>query len=304
MDGWLAFDKPLGWSCTKLGAYLKKRLGCSKIGHIGTLDPLATGVLVLAMGEATKFIPYLAKDFKQYAFTISWGEQRSTDDGEGEIIQTSSVRPDYNQIISIIPKFLGFIEQTPPIFSAVHVQGVRAYKLARAGQAVEIQKRTVRIDEFLLNQCDQNSASFTVRCGGGTYIRSLARDIAHSLGTLGYVSKLRRTQDGSFCEGGTISIENFDKIGHKSNITQFLRPIGVVLDDIPAISVSDQECSDLMFGRTISRSFDFDGTVSIWLGDKFIGIGTIETNFLKPKRLISMERKNDVDYFGKKTTTY
>lgn len=304
MGGWLSFDKPLGWTCAKLGAYIKKKLGCRKIGHIGTLDPLATGVLVFAIDDATKFIPYLVKDSKQYEFTVAWGEQRSTDDAEGEIVKTCSARPDQAQIKSTLTNFLGEIEQTPPIFSAVHVNGVRAYKLARLGQVVDIKKRIIRIDELILNHCDADSASFTVRCGGGTYVRSLARDIAHNLGTLGYVSKLRRTQDGCFNQNSTICIENFDKIVHKSSITQFLKPIGAVLDDIPAVSVSAEESSDLMFGRAVSGPFNIQGTVSMWLGDNFIGIGIIDAELLKPKRLITIERGNDVDYFGKKTATY
>jgi tRNA pseudouridine55 synthase len=291
MDGWLVFDKPYNVVSTKLGSYIKKKLQCRKIGHIGTLDPLATGVLIYALNEATKLIPYIQRNNKQYTFTIQWGEQRTTDDAQGTVINTSNVRPKANEINEIIDKFIGDIIQTPPNFSAIHINGERAYRLARNGENFVIPKRIVKIYDLKLLSCATNSADFIVKCGGGTYVRSLARDIAIELKTVGYVASLRRIVDGYFCEKDTICIENFDEIVHKSNNTPFLKPLNTVLDDISAVYLSDQESENLMFGRVINYPSNIQGNVSLWRGEQFIGIGSIQNNILSPKRLIVTERK-------------
>ena len=190
IDGWVNFDKPLGMTSTQAVGKVRRAYNAQKVGHAGTLDPLATGVLPIALGEATKTIPYTQDALKTYEFTVRWGEQRSTDDAEGEVIATSEIRPTPDAIESALPAFTGEITQTPPRFSAIKIDGQRAYDLARDGQEFEIKSRTVFIESLSLLSHDTDTASFTMTCGKGTYVRSLARDLALELGTVGYICLL------------------------------------------------------------------------------------------------------------------
>ncbi len=202
----MILDKPLGISSAKAVAEVKRLLKCKKIGHGGTLDPLASGILPLAIGEATKAFDYIASSTKQYRFTIRFGEERDTDDAEGQVIATTDVFPTREQIEAVLPHFIGAISQTPPGFSALKVDGQRAYKLARAGEVVEMTARTIEVFALVLDAVSLNDqgtvfgATLTVTCGKGTYVRSLARDIGRKVNSLGYVSMLRRTAVGKFNE--------------------------------------------------------------------------------------------------------
>ncbi|WP_264375158.1 MULTISPECIES: tRNA pseudouridine(55) synthase TruB [unclassified Wolbachia] len=209
VNGWLNLDKPTGMSSAQAVTQIKRIFGIKKAGHLGTLDPLASGVLPIALGEATKTIPYLSCDLKAYNFTIKWGKQTTTDDLGGDIIRTSDIKPEYNQINCAIKDFIGEITQTPPQFSAVKIKGARAYKLARSGQKVNIKPRQVKIHELKLIFLDtiNNSADFSMICGSGVYVRSIARDLGVTLNCFGHITKLRRTMVGDFKEDESVTIE-------------------------------------------------------------------------------------------------
>ena len=188
VHGWVVLDKPYGVGSTPMVGKVRWLFTAAKAGHAGTLDPLATGILPIALGEATKTVPFMMEAEKSYLFEITWGETRTTQDAEGEIIETSNIRPAAEDIEAALPEFRGLIEQVPPKFSAIKIDGKRAYDLARSGEAVDIKSRPVRVDRFDLTDMSENTARFEVDCGKGTYIRSLARDLADTLGVCGYVS--------------------------------------------------------------------------------------------------------------------
>lgn len=247
LNGWIALDKPLGMTSTQAVGKVRRILNASKIGHGGTLDPLASGMLPIALGEATKTIAFIMDHLKTYTFTVTWGEQRSTDDGEGEVIATSPVRPTAEQITAILPRYTGEIEQTPPQFSAIKVNGERAYDIARDGGEVELQSRIVYIENLALTSTTTDTASFSCLCGKGTYIRSLGRDIARDLGSVGYISALRRENVGPLGPENAISLEKLEEIGDSA-----LLPVETVLDGIPALKLTQQEAVRLKHGQCLS----------------------------------------------------
>lgn len=223
-----------------------------KIGHGGTLDPLASGILPLAIGEATKTISYVLTGDKAYDFTVRWGIATTTDDAEGEAVDTSDVRPREAQIRASLPAFIGTILQTPPVYSALKVDGARAYDLARAGETVELASREVQIRELELTDLpDADHASFTVACGKGTYIRSLGRDLARKLGTCGHLSELIRIQAGPFGMHQAISLETVAEIRDIEALQTVLLPLTTVLDDIPALAVTASEAGKIRFGQSL-----------------------------------------------------
>ena len=259
--GWIILDKPLGLTSTQALGKVRHLLNAQKAGHGGTLDPLATGVLPLAFGEATKLIPFVMDGRKAYRCTIRWGEARDTEDAEGQITATSTTRPEQPAIMAALPRFIGTIRQTPPIYSALKINGERAYDLARAGATPEMTPRDVQIFDFkLISIDDTDHAQFMVRCGKGTYIRSLARDLALALGTVGHLAALRRTQSGPFTLEQAISLENITELAHKDEALTALRPIAAALDDIPALAIDDQEAQRLRHGQAIAARPDKDGT--------------------------------------------
>ncbi|MDR2548236.1 MAG: tRNA pseudouridine(55) synthase TruB [Rickettsiales bacterium] len=209
IHGWLNLDKSIGISSAQAVAQVKKIFGIKKAGHLETLDPLASGVLPIALGEATKTIPYLSCDLKAYNSTIKWGEQKTTDDLDGDTIKASNIKPEYNQINCAIKNFVGEISQTPPQFSAIKINGTRAYKLARSGQKTNIKPRLVRIYELKLVSANtiNNNADFSMLCGSGVYVRSIARDLGIALDCFGHITQLRRTMVGSFRETESVTIE-------------------------------------------------------------------------------------------------
>ncbi len=221
VNGWLIIDKPSGITSTGVCNVVKRLAKGAKTGHGGTLDPLATGVLPIAFGEATKTVPYVMDGRKIYRFTVRWGEARNTDDTEGSVTATSEVRPDRAAIEAVLPDFVGEIEQVPPAFSAIKVDGVRAYDLARDNQAVALDARIVQIDRLELDSMpDADHAVFRVECGKGSYMRSLARDIALALGTVGHVTALRRIAVGPFHEDTAHSLAKLEGVGHIDQNTE------------------------------------------------------------------------------------
>jgi len=253
VDGWVVIDKPLGVSAAQAVNRVRYTLNAAKAGHAGTLDPLATGILPVALGEATKTITYLVEAVKGYRFTTRWGQATATDDAEGKVVEENERRPDKTAIEAVLPQFTGLVEQVPPAFSAIKVDGRRAYAIARGGGPAPVLKsRMVRIDEISLARLiDEDHAEFLVACGKGTYMRALARDIARALGTVGHVASLRRTRVGPFTEDQAISLEDFAALGHSAAASGHLLAVETVLDDIPALAMTESEAGRLRRGQPV-----------------------------------------------------
>jgi tRNA pseudouridine55 synthase len=252
VHGWVVLDKPAGITSTAAVAEVRRLFDAAKAGHGGTLDPLATGVLPIALGEATKTVPFVMDGRKGYRFTLRWGEARATDDAEGAVTATSERRPTRSEIEAALARFIGEILQTPPAYSAIRVAGERAYDLARAGETVELAPRPVVIERFeLLDAPDRDHARFLVRSGKGAYMRSLARDLALALGTVGHVAELRRTGVGPFDESQAISLASLQALGHIAAASGQLLPVETALDDIPALALTDAEALRLRSGQPV-----------------------------------------------------
>jgi tRNA pseudouridine55 synthase len=253
IHGWLVIDKPAGVTSAFVVNKARRILNAAKAGHGGTLDPLATGVLPLAFGEATKTVSYIMDGTKKYRFTVRWGEARDTDDADGQVIQTSDVRPSSAAIEAALPEFIGNIQQIPPDYSAVKVDGARAYALARENKQLVLEPRVIRIDAFRLTAApDADHAVFEVVSGKGAYMRSLARDLAERLGTHGHISELRRTGLGPFEETQAISLDKLEQLGHSSPAAELLLPVETALDDIPALALTEDEARRMQCGQAVS----------------------------------------------------
>jgi tRNA pseudouridine55 synthase len=287
-SGWLAIDKPLHMSSFDVIRKLRKILNIKKIGHAGTLDPLASGVLLVAVGQATKLIEYAMASQKGYEFTIAFGESRSTGDAEGEVVATTARIPSEVDLISVLSKFIGITKQTPPAYSAIKVNGKRAYDLARKGEEVKLEARDIIIHKLELISFQNNEATLYADCGKGTYIRSLACDISVELGSLGYVSMLRRKKIGNFTEDDTILLENLEKLVHNNKVLEVLLPLAAVLDDIPAVAVSPEMAEKLRFGQCIANNDNINSDVAYVTSDNdFIGLVKVLDNELKPFRIFN-----------------
>ncbi len=254
VHGWVVLDKPYDVGSTKMVGKVRWLFSAAKAGHAGTLDPLATGILPIALGEATKTVPFMMEAEKSYEFDMTWGESRSTQDAEGEVTDTSDVRPSQTAIRAALSEFTGNIEQVPPKFSAIKIGGQRAYELARSGQAVEIKPRRVQVDRFVMIESTDAVARFEVDCGKGTYIRSLARDLAAALGACGYVSRLRRTRVGPFTLKQSITLDELSRMCDRARVSEALLSVTTALDDIPVLAVTEQDAVDLKHGRGILAS--------------------------------------------------
>lgn len=268
MHGWIILDKPLGLGSTQAVAAVKRNLrsagfGKVKVGHGGTLDPLATGVLPIALGEATKLCGRMLDASKTYDFTICFGTETRGLDAEGEIVATSDIRPSLAQVNAVLTQFIGPIEQIPPAFSAIKIDGKRAYDLARAGEAVEMKARAVTVHDIAIHMDETISALGSVTLSAdvskGTYIRSLARDIAYALGTVGHVAMLRRTRAGPFSLESTISLDKLNAFGQKSFQKDIILPIEAGLVDIPALNLSPEQARAVQQGRVLTGTAMKDG---------------------------------------------
>ena len=262
--GWIILDKPLGLGSTQAVAAVKRNLreagfGKVKVGHGGTLDPLATGVLPIALGEATKLAGRMLDASKRYAFTIAFGAETDTLDLEGQVIEESDVRPTLAEIKAVLPGFTGPIEQVPPAYSALKVGGERAYDLARAGETVELAARNVTIHELRLESATADAATLIAHVSKGTYIRSLARDIALALGTRGHVTMLRRLSAGPFTENQAISLDNLNDVGKGAPLERVLLPLEAGLVDIPALDLGPQQADLVRTGRVLTGLPQHDG---------------------------------------------
>ncbi len=251
INGWLNIDKPQGMTSNQVIGRVRRALNAQKLGHAGTLDPLATGILPIALGEATKTISFAQDRDKVYSFTITWGEARNTDDSEGEVTQTSDKRPTAAEITALLPRFIGEIEQTPPQFSAIKIDGERAYDIARAGEVIEMKSRIVSVYDLQLLSTTPDTATLELNCGKGTYVRAIARDMGVILGCFGHISALRRLAVGQFDEENAIPLDVFEKMVQSSDPDRYLLPVETVLDDIPALALTDDEISRIKQGQTL-----------------------------------------------------
>lgn len=251
VHGWVILDKPLGMTSTQAVAAVRRIFDAQKAGHAGTLDPMATGILAIALGEATKTVPYAMDADKTYRFTATWGESRDSDDGEGKVTGTSDRRPTKEEIEALLPRFTGVLNQTPPAYSAIKVQGERAYDLAREGQEVVLEPRKVEVFEARLLDAQKDQAEFEILCGKGTYVRSWVRDLALALGTLGYVSALRRTRLGGWDEKDAVGLDTLTPFMHSPAAFGYLRPLATALDGIPALAVSGPDTVRIRSGNPI-----------------------------------------------------
>lgn len=253
INGWLIIDKPAGMGSTDVVNQTRRLLDANKNGHAGTLDPFATGVLPVAFGEATKLIPYITDGSKEYEFTLKFGTATNTDDTEGEVIARSDIIPSTEQILSVLPQFTGTVTQIPPAYSAIKINGERAYKLARKGKTPDMPPRQVEIYKLeLLNRLSADSFYFRVCCSKGTYIRSLGRDIALKLGTYGHLQALRRTKCAVFTLNDTILLENLKNMVYEEERLSKLLPVETSLRDIAVIAVSEEDAVKLRHGQSVS----------------------------------------------------
>ncbi|HEC14643.1 MAG TPA: tRNA pseudouridine(55) synthase TruB [Rhodospirillales bacterium] len=299
IHGWLIIDKPRGLTSNAVVGRVRRMTDAAKVGHGGTLDPLATGILPLALGEATKTVSYAMDGKKVYVFTVRWGEQTESDDSEGAVTETSDVRPTEQDIRENLKFFTGEIEQVPPVFSAIKVDGRRAYDLARNKEPVELAPRKVQIETIaLLDRPDKDHAVFEVACGKGTYVRSIARDLARKLGTFGHVSALRRTRVGPFGEDRAISLDKLDGLGHSAPLADLLLPVETVLDDIPALALTEEEARRLRHGQGVSalhvvsrsplENISQGVVVCAMAEGKPVALARIEGGEIRPLRVFNM----------------
>ncbi|MCH4024303.1 MAG: tRNA pseudouridine(55) synthase TruB [Acetobacter sp.] len=296
LDGWLVIDKPAGPTSTSVLAQVKRAFNAQKAGHGGTLDPLATGLLPIAFGAATKTVPYIMDGTKKYHFTLRIGESRDSDDADGEVTGTSDVRPTDDEFRAALGAFRGDIMQVPPVFSALKVAGERAYDMARDGRPPDLPPRPARVDRFeLIARPDADHAIFEVESGKGVYMRSLARDIALACGTVGHISTLRRLRVGPFSEKDAIPLDKLLESAQEAPASpDLLRPVATALADIPALALTRDETDLLLHGQALGL-LDFvgripetgpDGIVRAMDGERVLGLCRLEDGWLQPIRLL------------------
>ncbi|MBC6416936.1 MAG: tRNA pseudouridine(55) synthase TruB [Rhodospirillales bacterium] len=298
INGWLVIDKPLEVTSTQTVSRVRRLFNARKAGHGGTLDPLASGVLPIALGEAAKTVGYAMDLAKRYRFTLRWGQATSTDDAEGTVVEESLHRPSIAEIEAVLPSFRGVISQTPPVFSAVKIAGKRAYDLARNKGTVALDPRQVRIDALeLAEQPDRDRATFLVDCGKGAYMRALARDLGRVLGTCAHVVALRRTAVGPFNEDMAISLESLEALRDTPALMEQMLPIETALDDIPAFALSEAETRRLRCGQTVSlmarvhrdrlRDLSQGSIVCATAAGKLVALARYEAGEVHPVRVIN-----------------
>jgi tRNA pseudouridine55 synthase len=314
VSGWLVLDKPVGMGSTEAVSKIKWLFQAEKAGHAGTLDPLASGMLPIALGEATKTVPYVMDGTKVYRFTVAWGEERSTDDLEGPVTKTSDKRPDEAAIRALLPKYTGVILQTPPQFSAIKIAGERAYDLARDGETVDIPPREVEIDRLdLVGTTPEGHAILEVECGKGTYVRSLARDMGRDLGCYGHVAELRRTEVEPFTADDLVTIEELEAAVPKAAaddgetrpegqpfrdtraryaaLDALLVETGAAVEYLPQVALTDDAAARIRLGNPViirgrDAPVEAEEACAVVRG-KLVAIGAIEAGMFKPKRVFT-----------------
>ncbi|MFT6774199.1 MAG: tRNA pseudouridine55 synthase [Paracoccaceae bacterium] len=290
INGWLVVDKPREVTSTNVVAKTRWAFGARKVGHAGTLDPLATGILAIALGEATKTVPYVTDALKAYRFTVRWGQQTPTDDGESAVSATSDLRPDRDAILAALPAFVGDIMQVPPVFSAIKVAGERAYDLARAGETVELQARPLHVESLTLEEMpDADHAVFEMVCGKGGYVRSVARDLGLTLGCLGHVVDLRRVWAGPFDLSDAISWDTLDTLRDDPDRLARLLPVVAGLHDMPEHEVDAAAAADLRMGRAVRSRIAAEYGDEVWAScdGEPIAIGTWKAGEIHPVRVFT-----------------
>ena len=299
VHGWFVLDKPEGMTSTQAVAAVRRTFDAQKAGHAGTLDPLATGILPIALGEATKTVPYAVEGEKAYRFTVRWGAQTDTDDAEGRVVATSSQRPQPDSIEALLPSFIGEMMQMPPAFSAIKVGGERAYDLARAGEAVELEPRLVRIENLTLAGTPAaDTAVFEARCGKGTYVRALARDMGRALGCLGHVVALRRTQVAAFNEACAVSMERLMAARDEGEeaMLGLLLPVESALAGLAILRVGQNDAARLLQGQPVivrGRDAPVDtGPTYATCKGHLIAVGRIEKGEMYPHRVFHLGSAN------------
>jgi tRNA pseudouridine55 synthase len=304
VHGWVVVDKPWGMTSTQVVGRIRRLFDAEKAGHGGTLDPLATGLLPIALGEATKTVAWAMAGTKRYQFTIRWGEARDTDDAEGRVTETSGIRPNAAAVAAVLPRFVGEILQVPPAYSAIKVDGARAYDLARDGGAPDLAARPIRVDSLrVVALDDEDHATIEAVTGKGAYMRGLARDIARALGTVGHVSALRRFSVGAFSLDDAVTLDHIDALAGTPALESILLPIETPLDDIPAVALSEAEAHRMRCGQSVAfqRRSDRDRLFRLDLGaeepdaivlatcdDVPVALARIEDGELRPVRVLNL----------------
>lgn len=297
VHGWIVLDKPSGVTSTQAVGAVRWALRAKKAGHAGTLDPLATGVLPIALGEATKTVPYALDGEKSYRFTVRWGAETDTDDSEGRVTASSAARPTPEAIHAALADYVGEIEQVPPKYSAIKIDGERAYDLARDGEEVEIAPRAVMVHRLeLVATPDQDTAVFECDCGKGTYVRALARDIGRDLGCLGHVVQLRRTRVGAFRENEATALDDVKALREDANALDaaraFLRPVESALDDLAEVPIGRADADKIRRGQAIIlRGRDapiVQGEVYVTSGGDLVAIGSVAQGMFQPSRVFHL----------------
>lgn len=294
VHGWLILDKPVGMTSTHAVAIVKRVFRAKKAGHAGTLDPLASGCLPIALGEATKTVPYVMDGEKAYRFTVTWGVETTTDDTEGTATQTSDKRPSRAEVEALLPRFTGAIQQVPPQFSAIKIDGERAYDLARDGETVKLEAREVVIDRLAIVSHTDEATVIEAECGKGTYVRAIARDMGRALGCFGHVTALRRTRVGPFAEAIFVSAEDLtreiaDPAEREAHLSAMIAPVERGLDELSSLTVSSNDAGRLRRGQgIILRGRDapiMEGHVTVFCGSDLVAIGDVQGAELRPHRV-------------------
>ncbi|MEW6454398.1 MAG: tRNA pseudouridine(55) synthase TruB [Pseudomonadota bacterium] len=298
VHGWVVLDKPVGMTSTQAVGAIKRLFKCKSAGHAGTLDPLASGCLPIALGEATKTVPFVMESRKIYRFTVRWGEERDTDDADGRPVRTSDQRPTREQIEALLPSYTGTITQVPPQFSAIKVGGERAYDLARDGEVVELQARQVEIHSLrIVNSPDPDHTEFETECGKGTYVRSLARDMGRILGCFGHITALRREAVGPLGRNAMITLEHLTAMCDRAavgegSLADALMPVETALDDIPALAIDRADAARLQRGQAVLlRGRDapiFRGSVYVTVAGKLLALAEVDRGEIVPKRVFNL----------------
>ncbi len=294
INGWLIVDKPRDMGSTQVVNLTRRLFNAKKNGHAGTLDPFATGILPIAFGEATKLLPYVTDGRKEYEFVIQWGKATNTDDSEGEIISESEKIPSRQEILDVIPAFIGQVKQIPPAYSAIKINGQRAYQLARKGEDVVIPERVIEIyDLELLEELPNHQARFRVECSKGTYVRTLGHDLAVKLGTCGYLQELQRTKCGQFGLESKILLENIKNIVHSDALKEILLPLETSLRDIAEIAVSEADADKLRKGQGVSpRAYKVQNLIgqeaAAFYDESLVAIVRIEEKRISPLRVFNL----------------